>query len=132
MSLAVPLLAVLLLQPVLDDPGSIRLVAAGVGDQSVVWHVGDATVGVTSDRQPWYVEVPAGRSFVWVEGPDESSWTALARPDPASGGATYVPAAWAVHRPEPPPTGQHGPRSGVFAVGLVAASAIAAVAARRR
>lgn len=114
---AAALVAVLLLQPALDADGPVRLVASGVGDDPVVWTLDGVEVARTQDREAAVVAVPAGLHDLRASGPAARAWMALARPDGAGEGATYVP-AWtaandpAASAPGPDEAGLHGPSLG--------------------
>lgn len=90
---------VLLLHPVLEDDGPVRLVAAGVGETEVRWTVDGVEVALTRDREAAVLVLAAGAHEVRVAGPADRPWQALARPDGAADGAAYVPAWSAAHEP---------------------------------
>lgn len=92
---------VLLLHPVLEDAGPLRLVAAGVGDGEVAWNVDGVEVARTGDREAAVLDLAAGPHEVRATGPASRAWDALARPDGPAAGATYVPAWSASHEPAP-------------------------------
>ncbi len=95
-----PLLAVaLLLLPVLDEPGPVRVVAAGTGEEPVSWVLDGIQVATTADRQAARLNLTAGPHELWAVSGAEGDWYALARPEPEAGdGAVYVP-AWTAHHP---------------------------------
>lgn len=93
------LAVVLLLQPVLEADGPLRLVAADVGDAEVVWSLDGIEVARTRDREAAVVEVAGGPHELRAASTAQGAWMAMARPDGAGEGATFVPGWVAVHEP---------------------------------
>jgi hypothetical protein len=104
------LAAVLVLQPVLAEDGDLRLVAAGVGDDPVVWTLDGVEVARTADREAAVVNVSAGVHELRASSAATGAWHALARPDGLADGAAFVPGWSARHEPEPSPGGADGSR----------------------
>ncbi len=91
MSLAI-VIGVLVLHPVLDAEGPVRLVAVGVGDEPVRWVVDHAWAGTTRDGEPLGVRLGAGPHVVEAQSAAAGAWQALARPDPEGASWQAVPA----------------------------------------
>lgn len=105
------LVVVLLLQPVLDEAGPMRLVAADVGDAEVVWSLDGVEVARTHDREAAVVDVAAGSHELRAASTASGGWTALARPDGVGDGATFVQGWVAVHEATDATTGGLAPAS---------------------
>jgi len=126
MTLAV-LLSALLLQPVLAEPGTLRVASAGADAE---WRLDGEAVAATLDGEAATFEVPAGRHDLWATSAEEGPWQAFARLEPETGeGAAFVPAWTAQHRPRPP--GLLPDWAGAAAL-AVAAAGLAAWPSRRR
>lgn len=125
------LLAVLLLHPVLDHDGDLRLVAAGTGEDDITWHVDGVRVGTVGDREPLVVAVAAGAHDVSATSPATGRWTALARPEGTPDGAQYVAAWTATHEAEPAPA-RSARQVPWLPVGLGVAAALLLVTPGRR
>ena len=97
----IALVAVLVLQPVLDADGPLRVVATGVGEHEVVWLLDGQEVARTGDREAATLAVPAGPHELRAVSNATGRWTAMARPDGEAAGATYVPAWTATAEGEP-------------------------------
>ncbi|MGB1698054.1 MAG: hypothetical protein ACPHK8_06610 [Thermoplasmatota archaeon] len=82
------LMAILLLQPVFDDAGTMRLVS----DADTEWMVDGESVGSTLAHEALELDVAAGAHEVVASSGTNGAWTVLARPVVAGEGATYVPA----------------------------------------
>lgn len=87
------LVAVLVLQPVVDADGPVRLVATGVGPEEVTWLLDGVEVARTGDREAAVVHATAGPHELRAASNATGRWTAMARPDGEAHGAAYV-AAW--------------------------------------
>ncbi len=122
--------AILFLQPVLDEPVDLRLAAVGIGDETVTWHAGDVVLAESRDREVLTVGFGPGVGFFWVEGPDDESWRALARPLDDSGGAVHVDAWVARHDPVVKPNSPPTPGSPPIAAALGVAGAAVVFAAK--
>lgn len=88
------LAASLLLQPVLAEDADLRLVATGVGDASVEWHLDGARIAVTRDGEAATVQLDAGAHELWAVTRHDGSWNALARPDPTGVDGFEPVVAW--------------------------------------
>ena len=126
------LAAVLLLQPVLAEEGEVRLVAAGVGRDEVVWHVDGVEIARTGDREAATAFLAAGEHEVAAHGPAGARWQALARLDGPAAGAAYVPAWTAVHEPVDAPRGSGAIDLSAWPVALAVAAVGLAAWPRRR
>ncbi len=91
------MLGVLVLQPVLDTEGPMRLVASGVGDEPVRWIVDGHWVATTRDGQAARVHLAAGPHHVEAQSAAAGTWRALARADPEGPSWLAVPAWSAEH-----------------------------------
>lgn len=125
-------LALLVLVPVLDQPGPLRLVAVGTGEATVEWSLDGLVVANTTDGVAATIQAPAGEHTITARSTAQGRWTALVRPDPSGAALQSVPAwtaTWegGVATPSPPP----GPALGL---GAAATGGLAAVwlAVRRR
>lgn len=87
------LMAILMVQPVFDEPGTMRLVS----DAEVEWHVDGELVGTTIAQEALELPVEAGEYEVIAKSEATGKWTILARPAVASEGATFVP-SWTAHQ----------------------------------
>ncbi|MES2154675.1 MAG: hypothetical protein V4510_06015 [bacterium] len=85
------LVAVVILHPVLAEPGDVRLVAAGTGGASTEWAVDGAHVASTADREAAVVHLQAGGHRIEAESHASRAWIAIARVVPAQPGLAYVP-----------------------------------------
>ncbi len=126
------LMAILVLQAVVDEPADLRLVAQGPENSPFTWHLPNGTTETAGSGEPVVLGVAAGTHLFWVEGPDDHDWVALARPESYGGGVAHVEAWVAHHRgvevePDGPSLG-HRPA----AILLVTAGLAAAAAAARR
>ncbi len=89
---------VLVLQPVLDESGDLRLASRGTDDAPVTWLLDGIPVGQTRDGTALTISVPAGTHTLHALSDHDGSWTIMARSDPAPWtGATYVPSWSARH-----------------------------------
>lgn len=86
------LAALLLVQPVLDEPGTLRLVAAGPPGP-VEWIVDGREAGTTAAREALAVPVAAGAHAVVARTEGTGPWQVTARLDPPGPGIAYA-AAW--------------------------------------
>lgn len=120
MSLAV-LLATIVLAPVLDEPGWVRLVATGVGDEPVRWLADGAVVATTRDGEASRVWLGAGEHRIEAQSAAPGGWQALARPDPGEATWNAVPAWY----------GEHAATQAAPGLPLAAALAVFSVGAAR-
>lgn len=97
------LLVVLLLQPVFEEDGTLRLVATGVGSDEVVWSVDGREVGRTHDREALEVALDAGAHNVTAASKAQGDWQAVGRKGGVADGAAFVPAWTAAHKADAPP-----------------------------
>lgn len=86
------MLAILVLHPVLEDDGALRLVSDGTGDRDVAWRLDGELVATTWDGEPASIQVEAGRHELRASSEETGAWQIMARPDPPGPGARYVPA----------------------------------------
>ncbi len=115
------LLASLLLQPNLDAPGALRLVAEGTGEAPVEWRIDGALLAVTVSGEAASIYLDAGRHDVWVTSDATGRWRALVRPEPdPRDGASFVPAWTEVHDPAP----GRSPVPALLVPGLLVAAAV--------
>jgi len=120
-------LAVLMLHPVLAEPGALRLVAAGTGMDTVEWWVDGNVVGVGLEGSAVAVNVSAGEHSVVARTRWPGPWQVLARPDPHGPGLTGT-AAWTASSPGLTPEEQAIPAPWLLPLlGVM----VATVAARR-
>jgi len=91
-------LAVLLLHPILAEPGALRLVASGTGMDTVEWWVDGNVVGVGVEGSALTVNVTAGEHSVVARTVWPGPWEIMARPDPHAPGLTGTP-AWTASSP---------------------------------
>ncbi|MEK6986291.1 MAG: hypothetical protein AABX89_07910 [Candidatus Thermoplasmatota archaeon] len=124
MSLAF-VVATLVLHPVLDEAGPVRLVATGLDDELVLWRVDGRAVGTTADGEAMVLMLSEGAHRIEAQSAATGAWQALARSDPQEAGWSAVP-AWHGERPAVQPI----PGESTLALG--AALAGAALWARRR
>lgn len=124
MSLAF-VVATLVLHPVLDEAGPVRLVATGLGDEPVLWRVDGQAVGTTADGEAKVVRLSEGAHVVEAQSAATGAWQALARSDPQGDGWSAVPAWHGEH-----PAAQPIPGESTVALGVALAGA--ALWARRR
>ena len=89
----------LVLYPVMDEDGSLRVVATGLADESANWYLDGHLVATTTDRQAAKIWASAGvHELVATAGPDQ--WLAMARHDPpVATGALYVD-SWTARAPD--------------------------------
>ena len=97
----IALVAVLVLHPVLDADGPVRVVATGVDGHEVVWLLDGQEVARTGEREAATLQVPAGPHELRAVSNATGRWTAMARPDGEAAGAAYVPAWSATHDGSP-------------------------------
>lgn len=88
--------ALLLVQPTLEAPGTLRLVATG--PQEVTWIVDGREVATTTAREATLVEVPAGPHAVVARTGHQGPWQVVVRLDRPGPGISYVP-AWSAASP---------------------------------
>jgi hypothetical protein len=87
----------ILLEPVLDEPGTLRLVGDGT---PIHWSLDGQSLGWASGAEPVEVQAGAGRHEVWAEGAQVR--LALARAEPSGSlDARWVP-AWTEAAPAQP------------------------------
>ena len=118
-------LALLVLAPVLDEPGPLRLVAVGTGDAIVEWSLDGLPVANTTDGVAATIEASAGEHTVTARSKAQGRWTALVRPDPTGAGLQSVPAwtaTWEGTPPGPAATPFHAAGIGAAATGGLAAA----------
>ena len=116
------LLSALFLQPVLDEPTPLRLVALGA---DVSWELDGLVVARTQDGQAATVLVDQGSHELWVTSQERNDWQAFARPEPVGHeGAAFV-AGWSA-RHEAPADGDGG--AGWFAPLALAGLGVALLA----
>lgn len=94
------LAALLLVQPVLEEPGTLRMVAAGPSGP-VDWIVDGREVGATRSREPLALEVGAGPHAVVARTEHRGAWQVVVRLDRPGPGIAYVP-AWSASSPGEP------------------------------
>lgn len=94
------LAALLLVQPVLQDQGNLRLVAVGP-EQPVTWVVDGHEAGVTAAREPLVVPVGAGPHAIVARTGHAGPWQVVVRLDTPGPGISYVPAWTAESAGEP-------------------------------
>lgn len=125
-------LALLLLAPVLDEPGPLRLVAVGTGDATVEWSLDGLVVANTTDGVAATIEASAGEHTVTARSTAQGRWTALVRPDPTGAGLQSVPAWTATW--EGGAASAASPPTQAMGLGAAATGGLAAVwlAVRRR
>ena len=111
--------ALLVLQPVLDEAGTLRLVA--VGPPKVAWAIDGRPVGTAGPREPIEVQVAAGGHTVTASTNHTGPWQVLARLDPRGPGIAYAP-AWTASSPGHAPRLVPGPAIGLLLLVLVAAA----------
>jgi hypothetical protein len=87
------LFAILIVQPVFDEAGTMRLVS----DADAEWHVDGELVGHTTSQEAFELPVSAGEHEVIAKSDTNGKWTILARQTTASEGATFVP-SWTAHQ----------------------------------
>ena len=121
------LLAVLVLQPVLAEPGPLRLVAVGTGTETVEWLVDGTVVATTLDGVPAAVNATAGMHTVVARTAYQASWSALVRSEPSGPGIQYVP-AWTAHW-DAEENRSDATRPAWLAPGIAGAAALAAILA---
>jgi hypothetical protein len=92
------LAGILVLQPVLDAPEPLRVVATGTGDHPVDWNLDGNLVATTADGEPGRFNASAGFHTLAATTQYNGPWQVLARPDPHAGGVEYV-ASWYAHSP---------------------------------
>ncbi len=90
------LATILLLQPVMDEPGYARFVADET-DGLTVWQLEGAVVGTTVNREPLRIWLDAGAHNVTARATGDG-WIAMVRPEPTVAGAHAVP-AWSAEAP---------------------------------
>jgi hypothetical protein len=85
-------LAVLLLNPVLEEPSALRMVAVGTGPEPVEWLLDGRVVATTLDGEAVTVQAGPGEHEVVARSRAAVRWTALVRSEPLGPGMSYVPA----------------------------------------
>jgi hypothetical protein len=120
------LAALLLVQPVLDEPGTLRLVATGPPGP-VAWVVDGRSVGSSAAREAVSVQVGAGPHAVVASAEHKGPWQVVVRLDQPGPGIAYTP-AWTAS------SAGDGPRviPGAGAPWVAAAVALAAWAQSKR
>jgi hypothetical protein len=118
--------ALLLVQPVLEEPGTLRLVATGPPGP-VEWSLDGQEVGATPARQALTVQAAAGPHTVVARTGQTGPWQVVARLDAPGPGIAYA-SAWTAS------SAGDGPRviPGASAAALGAALALAAWAQAKR
>jgi DNA-binding transcriptional LysR family regulator len=112
--------ALLLLQPVVEEAGTLRLVASGP-TQPVTWLVDGAQAGTTLQRVPLEVQVGLGAHVVVAQTTHKGAWQVVARMEVAGPGIAYAP-AWTAASSGDGPKVIPGPAAGVLAIAVVAAA----------
>ncbi len=97
-----PLLALLVLSPVLMEDTDLRLVSSGTEGLPVSWHLDGVWVATTGDNETESIRVDAGAHELTASSPHPGAWTVLARPEPQVDGITYVPGWTATAVPKIP------------------------------
>lgn len=106
------LVATLMLQPFLAEPGPLRLVAVGTGPDTVEWSLDGAVVATTRDGEAAHVNASAGEHSIVARTAHEGPWSALVRSEPAGPGIEYVP-AWTAHWDAPVTSASRVPAQGL-------------------
>ncbi|HUR61091.1 MAG TPA: hypothetical protein VM286_01835 [Candidatus Thermoplasmatota archaeon] len=94
--------ALLLVQPVLEQEGTLRLVAAGP-EAPVTWIVDGREAGTVAAREPLAVPVAAGPHAVVARTEHAGAWQVVVRLETPGPGISYVPAWTAASPGESPP-----------------------------
>jgi hypothetical protein len=120
------LAALLLLQPALQEPGAVRLVATGP-IQPITWIVDGVEAGTTGQQQAFTVALQAGEHAVVARTAHRGPWQVMARLDTPGPGIAYT-LAWTAAS-----TGE-GPKviPGTSALQLVTGLAVAVWAQSKR
>lgn len=82
------LLAILVVQPVFDEPGTMRMVS----DAETEWMVDGEIVGQTAAHEALELPVSAGQHEVTASSDTRDAWNVLVRPVKSGPGANYVDA----------------------------------------
>ena len=114
------LAALLLVQPVLEQPGTLRLVATGPPGP-VEWLVDGREAGSTPARQPLAVPAAAGPHVVVARTARTGPWQVVVRLDAPGPGIAYAP-AWTASSTGDGPRVIPGPAAPLLA-GVVALAA---------
>jgi len=92
----------IVLAPVLDDPGDLRVVATGTGDEAITWSLDGVQVAQTHDREAAAFHAGAGRHRLTAQSPSRTAWMAMARLVPRGDGFALAP-SWSGHASGQPP-----------------------------
>lgn len=112
--------AVLVLQPMLEHEGTLRLATTGTGLSDVEWLLDGKVVGTTRDAQALDTHAAAGPHTLVARTESKAEWHAMARLQPDAPGVLFVP-AWSAHHDAE--TRQHvAAPSSLAVLGAVAAS----------
>lgn len=118
------LAGLLLVQPALEQPGSLRLVATGPPGQ-VDWLLDGQEVGHTTARQPLTVAAGAGPHAVVARTGRTGPWQIVVRPDQPGPGLAYTP-AWTASSPGDGPRVVPGPAASLLAAVVLLAAGVRA------
>ncbi|MCA1819706.1 MAG: hypothetical protein LC620_06635 [Halobacteriales archaeon] len=118
--------ALLLVQPVLEEPGTLRMAATGPPGQ-IEWLVDGQVVGATPAREALTVAAGAGPHAVVARTEHTGPWRVMVRLDAPGPGIAYVP-AWTASSPGDGPRVIPGPSAALLA-GVLAL--VAGVRAKR-
>jgi hypothetical protein len=119
------LASLLLVQPILEEPGTLRLVATGPPGP-VAWLVDGHEVGSAAARQPLSVQAGAGPHAVVARTERSGPWQVVVRLDQPGPGIAYTP-AWTATSPGDAPRVVPG-----LSVALVGAALAAAAWAQSK
>lgn len=113
--------ALLLVQPVLEEPGTLRLVATGPPGP-VEWIVDGKEVGATPSREALTVPVEAGPHAVVARTAHTGPWQVMVRLDAPGPGIAYTP-AWTASSHGDGPRVIPGATAPLLALAVVTAAA---------
>lgn len=117
-------LAILVLSPVLDEPGPLRLVAVGTEAEPVEWWLDGVAVANTTDGVSASVQATAGEHTVTARSMARQGWSALVRSEPRTTALQPVP-AWTATWEGGAPTDVASPALPAWSASVGAASAFA-------
>lgn len=113
--------ALLLVQPVLEEPGDLRLVATGPPGP-VEWLVDGQEAGRTAAREALTVAAAAGPHAVVARTAHAGPWQVVVRLDAPGPGIAYTP-AWTASSPGEGPRPIPGLSAPLLALAVLAAAA---------